>query len=146
MKNWIELTRKTGQACMVNLARVEMVEPSTEGCIVWYGGSTTGMNVLESYSEVTLMIHRADEDEIAMQHTERVGCLELRETIYQQSNDVPVRVERSDCSNALRMQGNVAVPRTCKANVFGVVRSAIALISIGAKCVGCAITNEVRND
>lgn len=116
MKNWIELNRQ-GIPQFMNLDHISgVLNVSGFATLVFADGM---VQFDESYDEVVLMIHHAGEDEISIQHTERVGNVEVRETIYQQSNDVPVRVERADCSNALRMQGNVAVPRTCKACGLG---------------------------
>lgn len=123
MKNWIELTGSNGRPRFVNLARVELIIPSNEeGCNLSFTGNDSYVFVKESYSEVVLMIHRADEDEIAMQHTERVGNVEVRETIYQQSNDVPVRVDStgrpSNCNKSIAQLGK-AMPRTCQACGLG---------------------------
>lgn len=131
MKNWIELTDRNAKPVFVNLDHVVLVKKFNDETHIVFVGDDSYCYVAESYNEVVLMIHHAGEDEISMSHTERVGCLEVRETIYQQSNDVPVRVaappdnsfvKRADCSNALRMQGNVAVPRTCKACGLGPCR------------------------
>lgn len=128
MKNWIEVTNSYGQPMFVNLDNVRCIETgNTEFACIRFSDDHIE-RCKELYSDVVLMIHRAGEDEISIQHTERVGNVEVRETIYQQSNDVPVRVaappdnsfvKRADCSSALRMQGNVAVPRTCKACGLG---------------------------
>lgn len=115
MKNWIELTR-LGAPELVNLERVVAVRKHFESgsVLVWVDGV---IHYDESYADVCLMIKQEGEEQIFAQTTERVGNLEVRETIYDKGDGLTA-MRTGDgrcsprCNKSILFLGK-PMPRTC---------------------------------